>query len=101
MENKWDRRVPNLLRKYRRVRGLKQKEVARILSLKSASRISRWEKGACLPSVMNALRLAVVYRVMVDAIFPDLLRSLREELKEKEEKLIGKKSDSHKHDGEN
>ena len=83
------KRTPNLLRKYRKVRGLKQKEVARILKLKSPSRISRWEKGLCLPSFPNALRLAIVYRVMVDTIFPDLLWSYRTEIKEREEEMFG------------
>lgn len=84
--------MPNLLKKYRRVRGLKQKDVARILDLKSASRISRWEKGLCLPSLANALRLAVVYRVMVDAIFSDLLRDLREEIVKREDELRSRKT---------
>ena len=97
MEKKRARRIPNLLKKYRRVRGLKQKEVARILNLKSPSRISRWEKGVCLPSVKNALRLAVVYKVMVDAIFSDLIRSLREELNGREDEVMRHKS-SHGHD---
>lgn len=96
MGEKRRRRIPNLLKKYRRVRGLKQKDVARILDLKSPSRISRWEKGACLPSVRNALRLAVVYRVMVDAIFSDLNRSLRDELKGREEEVLKpRRSDKH------
>ena len=85
------RRTPNLLRKYRKVRGLKQKEVARILDLKSPSRISRWEKGLCLPSFWNALRLAVVYRVMVDVIYPDLLANLREQIMARENKVMGRK----------
>ena len=92
MTNKRARRIPNLLRKYRKVRGYRQKDVARILDLKSPSRISRWEKGLCLPSLANALRLAVVYRIMVDIIYPDLFRSFREELKGREEKLFGPKA---------
>ena len=86
------RRTPNLLRKYRKVRGLKQKEVARILDLKSPSRISRWEKGLCLPSFSNALRLAVVYRVMVDVIYPDLLANLRDEIMARENRIARPKS---------
>ena len=92
MDNKRERRIPNLLRKYRKVRGFKQKDVARILDLKSPSRISRWEKGICLPSLTNALRLAAAYRVMVDAIFPDLLRDLREEIMKREAELANRRS---------
>lgn len=98
MDHSGLRKVPNLLRKCRKVRQLRQKDVAKILGLKSPSRISRWEKGLCMPSAMNLLRLSVVYRVMVDAVFPDLLRSLRQELKKREEELLGQRSTSSRHD---
>ncbi len=91
MGNKRERRSPNLLRKYRKVRGLKQKDVAKILNLRSPSRVSRWEKGVCLPSFSNALRLAVVYRVMVDIIYPDLLANIRREIMDRENKVVNTK----------
>ena len=64
--------IPNCLRRYRKARGLKQKDVAEILGIKSASMISRWENGLCLPSTMNLFRLASLYRRMTDALFIDL-----------------------------
>ncbi len=97
MENKNGRRIPNLLRKYRRARGLKQKEVAKILNLKSQSRISRWEKGLCLPSFRNVVRLSLVYRVMVDAIFSDLYRSIKQEIKEREDEFFSRDLSPNKH----
>jgi len=89
MEYEACRAIPNLLRKYRRIRGLNQRQVAVILGVKSASRISRWEKGSCIPSLVNAVRLSVIYRVMVDALCGDLVRFLREEIREREKLLIG------------
>jgi transcriptional regulator with XRE-family HTH domain len=80
------KRIPNCLRKYRRARGLNQKEVAKSLGLKSASIISRWEKGICLPSTINLFKLAALYRTLVDALFIDLLRFLRQKLIKKEKK---------------
>ncbi len=91
MTNKRERRIPNLLRKYRKVRGYRQKDVAKILNLRSPSRVSRWEKGVCLPSFSNALRLAVVYRVMVDIIYPDLLANIRHEIMTRENKVVNRK----------
>jgi transcriptional regulator with XRE-family HTH domain len=84
------RKIPNSLRRFRRVRGMKQKEVARILGIKSASMISRWEKGATLPSTENAFKLAVIYRTMVDALYMDYLVRLKDELRKREEVLIMK-----------
>lgn len=89
MKGKIYKHIPNLLRKHRKVRGLKQTEVAKILGHKSASRISRWEKGVCIPSLVNALRLSVLYRVMVDALFTDHLHLVRQEIRESEGKLFG------------
>lgn len=82
------KRIPNCLRKYRKVRGLKQKDVAEILGLRNASMISRWEKGVSFPNPMNLFRLAILYRTLVDALFIDLVRRLRKELLGKEEKLL-------------
>lgn len=75
--------IPNYLKKYRRARGLKQKEVAELLGLKSASMISRWEKGVCLPQLLNIFKLVLLYRTMVDALFMDLRTSLKEEIRKK------------------
>ena len=81
------RAFPNSLRRYRRARGLTQKEVARVLGLKSTSMISRWERGVSLPSVLNLFKLAVLYRKMADALFLDLRKALEKELCKREETL--------------
>lgn len=77
--------IPNCLRRYRKVRGLKQKEVADILGVRSASMISRWEKGLTLPSTLNAFKLALIYRTMVDGLYIDLITSLKEDIRKQEE----------------
>ena len=84
--------IPNCLRKYRKARGLNQRKVAKIMGLKSSSIISRWEKGICLPSSFNIFKLAVVYRTMVDALFIDQLRELKDSLYKKEEKVLVNKA---------
>ena len=80
--------IPNCLRRHRRARGLRQKDVAKVLGLKSASMISRWEKGVCLPNTINLFKLAVLYRTMSDALFIDLIRELRSEILKREEKVL-------------
>ena len=79
------KRIPNSLRKYRKAAGLKQREVAKLLGLKSASMISRWERGVCLPELPNVFKLALIYRTMVDALFMDLRNALKEEIKKKKD----------------
>lgn len=84
--------IPNCLKKCRRARGLKQKDVIKIMGIKSASIISRWENGICLPSTMNAIKLAVIYHVMVDAFFIDLRGKIKRDIHKREEKVLGHKA---------
>jgi transcriptional regulator with XRE-family HTH domain len=83
------KKLPNNLRKYRKTIGLKQKDVARILNLKSAGMISRWEKFVCLPSLLNASKLAGLYCVLVDALFFPLLRLIKRKIMERQRKILG------------
>lgn len=76
--------ILNQLRKYRKARGLKQRDAARILGFADASSLSRWEQGVCLPSVINMFRLAALYRTLVDALYIDTLRTIREEIRSRE-----------------
>ena len=73
------------------IRGLKQIEVAKILGLRNAGMISRWEKGVSFPNPKHLFRLAVLYRTMVDALFIDLIRLLRKDLLKREESLQRRK----------
>jgi transcriptional regulator with XRE-family HTH domain len=84
-------RILNHLRKYRRARGLKQREAARILGFADASSLARWERGARLPSAMNMFRLAALYRTLVDALYIDALRAIREEIRRREADMLPSK----------
>jgi DNA-binding XRE family transcriptional regulator len=84
--------IVNHLRKYRKARGLKQRDVARILGLADASSLSRWEHGVCVPSVMNMFRLAALYRTLVDALYIDALRAIREEIRGREVEVLSSKT---------
>jgi len=79
--------IPNNLRKYRKAIGLKQKDVAKILGLKNSGMISRWEKGVCLPSLLNAFKLAGLYCVLVDALFFPLIRLIKREIMQRQNEI--------------
>ena len=85
-------RISNHLRKYRKARGLSQRDAARILGYANSSRLSKWERGNCLPNSRNLFRLAAAYRTLVDALYIDVLRDVRKEVRGREEKIL-------KHDG--
>lgn len=65
----------NDLRKRRLAKGLRQTDVARLLGLDCADRLSRWENGLSVPSVPNLFRLAAVYGVMPHELYPELRKS--------------------------
>jgi len=82
------KKTPNNLRKYRKAIGLKQKDVARILGLKNSGMICRWEKGRCLPSLVNAFKLAGLYSVLVDALFFPLKLMIKRKIMERQEDFL-------------
>jgi transcriptional regulator with XRE-family HTH domain len=67
---------------------LKQRDAARILGLSDSSLVSRWEQGARLPSTVNLFKLAAVYRTLVDALYIDLLRDVRAEVRRRERRIL-------------
>jgi transcriptional regulator with XRE-family HTH domain len=84
MKTIYRKSIPNQLRKYRKARGLSQRAAARILGFADASCISRWENGDCLPSPLNLFRLAALYRTLVDGLYIEVLRAVREEIRGRE-----------------
>jgi transcriptional regulator with XRE-family HTH domain len=73
---------PNRLRKYRKLMGYRQKDVAILLGLgaNNATRISRWEQGIALPSLPNLLKLSILYRALVNQLYYDLFLEYRPDI---------------------
>jgi len=81
----------NRLRKHRKMMGYTIRDVAWLLNLKSANRISQWEQGKTKPSVDNLLRLGILYRSLTDQLYEDYRSILRDELTLREQALAAKK----------
>jgi transcriptional regulator with XRE-family HTH domain len=84
--------IVNRLRKYRRARGLELEDAARILGFADTSSLSRWEQGICLPSATHLFRLAALYRTLVDALYIDVLRTIRQEIQRREARAFASKA---------
>ncbi len=65
-----ERRVLCYLRTHRRVWGLTQKELARLLGFKSREHLSRIENGKSAPTVESALACQVLFGIPPSAMFP-------------------------------
>ena len=75
--------LSNQLRRFRRLTGFSQRDIAHCLGVTHASIISRWEKGLSFPSLENVLKLSVLYHCLIDELYFDLRQKIKQELKEK------------------
>ena len=71
---------PNQIRRYRRKRHLRLRDVAYKLELSGAAHISHWEKGRKLPNLENALKLSAIIQCPVEILFFDLFNNIRNEI---------------------
>ena len=67
---------PNKLRIYRVQVNLRQIDVAKLLKLDCADRISRWETGVAVPSIVNLFRLAIIYKVSPQDLFSETWQTI-------------------------
>jgi transcriptional regulator with XRE-family HTH domain len=88
-------RIPNRLKKYRRLAGFSQCEAAELLDLKNTSCISRWEKGKSVPSLRYIFKLSLLYRTHPVHLYPDIWQQLKKELQEKESSVSAKSLINH------
>ena len=85
-------KIPNSLRLYRRKNGLSQKDIARLLGHKSSTAVSSYEQGTKSPHLLNLLKLEIINRVPVAYLYWDCYRTLRQEIRRKEELLRNHKA---------
>lgn len=70
----------NNLKAHRKKVGLIQTEVASRLQLDCVNRISRWEKGSSVPSVINLFKLAALYGVPPHELYLEIYRSVQQDV---------------------
>ena len=81
-------RIPNNLKRYRRIAGLSQKKVAAVLGLQHTNCISRWEKGLCLPGSESLFRLSLLYRTLPTNLYLDFWQYLQHDADTRAQKLL-------------
>jgi DNA-binding XRE family transcriptional regulator len=75
------KKIPNGLRKHRLAANLTQKQIADILGIEQEGKIALWENGSRLPNLITAFKLAAIHSVYVEALFYDLMDTIRHEVK--------------------
>lgn len=70
----------NQIRRYRKKRYLRQRDVSKLLGLKQPCDIYRWETGEKMPSLMNALKLSATLKCPVELLFLDHYKQIQHEM---------------------
>lgn len=76
-----EHRFDNNLKTLRKNTGMRQLDVASLLGHTSADRISHWEKGLAVPSLVNLFKLSIIYRTSPQELYPELHAAITDELK--------------------
>jgi DNA-binding XRE family transcriptional regulator len=66
-----------------------QKQLALLLGYARTSQISKWEHGKKLPTLKNALSLACILQVPVEALFAGLAAEIADKHTRRAQKLSG------------
>lgn len=70
----------NQIRRYRKKRYLRQRDIAELLGQKQPRDIYRWEVGQKLPSLLNALKLSAALKCPVELLFLDHYKQIQREM---------------------
>lgn len=82
---------PNQIRRYRRKRDLKLRQIFKLMGLRSVSHLSHWEKGRKIPSLANALKLSAIIQCPVEVLFLELFNTIRRDVSAKKHALTERK----------
>ena len=69
------------------MQGLTLNRSAKLIGLKDGTRLSLWEKGQAMPSVENLFKLAILYRVTPQELYPALFLRLTDEVRNREDNV--------------
>lgn len=67
----------NKLKELRLARGLRQRDVAKLIGLAYPDRISHWEKGAAIPSLINLCKISILFGKSLTELYPKLCDLLK------------------------
>lgn len=86
--------IKNELRNVRHELNLRQLDVVCKLGFSTTDRLSRWEKGIAMPSLINLFRLAAIYEVAPHHLYPNLFNEIYNEFHPTKEPVLNMPSSS-------
>lgn len=73
---------------HRKLMGYSCAQVAKLLELQTTAQLSQWERGSCLPSVVNLFKLSIIYRTFPNELYLEYIQELKAEIQQQELKLL-------------
>lgn len=70
----------NQIRRYRKKRYLRQRDVVKLLGLKCTTDLYRWETGRKLPSLLNALKLSAALKCPLELLFIEHFKRIQKRM---------------------
>jgi len=80
-------RIPNSLKRFRRIAGLSQKKAAITLRIQQGT-LSRWEKGIAIPGLKYLFLLSLLYQALPTDLYGDVWQQLQRETVERQKQLL-------------
>jgi transcriptional regulator with XRE-family HTH domain len=81
------RKLPHYIRIERRRAGLSQTDIAALLGVRTASKISRYEQGRRLPPLRTALAYEAIYGKPIAELFAGTFAPIRAEIRRRAKRL--------------
>lgn len=64
-------KYPNRLKEFRNRHGFTLRQVSAQMGKRCIDRLSEWERGTSMPSVINLITLSRIYKVSIGEIYPE------------------------------
>lgn len=84
------RKLPNYLRTHRKRTGFSQEELAFLLGCQNASKVSRYERFARLPTLKTALAYEAIFGASIRELFAGIYEEIEQEVRKRAETLAQK-----------
>lgn len=77
----------NRLRRYRKERNLRVRDIARLVGILNPGHVWQWESGRRTPSLRNAMKLAAAINCPLELLFREDFDAIRRDVAERRHKL--------------
>jgi len=82
--------IENRIWKYRKIKGLKQEDLAFLLGQENASHISRYERGLVIPKLEKLIKLSYGLNTDIESLYPELVGKWQEDVEKKKLQSVNK-----------